>query len=56
MKCGPSVRAQGVDGVDARRSAALLRPGSLALLDFRETYNTIWLTRRLGYRIPDAVR
>ena len=28
----------------------------LALLDFRETYNTTWLIQRLGYRTPAAVR
>jgi len=28
----------------------------LALLDFRETYNTTWLIQRLGYRTPDTVR
>ena len=27
-----------------------------ALLDFKETYNTIWLIERLGYRTPAAIR
>ena len=27
-----------------------------ALLDFKETYNTIWLIERLGYRTPKAIR
>jgi len=28
----------------------------MALLAFRETYNTNWIIQRLGYRTPDAVR
>ena len=28
----------------------------LALLDFRETYNTTWLIERHGFRPPAAVR
>ncbi len=28
----------------------------LALLAFRDTYNTTWLVQRLGYRSPDQVR
>ena len=28
----------------------------LALLDFRETYNTTWLIQRLGYQTPAAAR
>jgi len=27
-----------------------------ALLDFKETYNTIWLIERLGYRTPATIR
>ena len=27
-----------------------------ALLDFKETYNTIWLIERLAYRTPAAIR
>ncbi len=28
----------------------------LALLAFRETYNTTWLIQRLGYQTPAAAR
>jgi hypothetical protein len=28
----------------------------LALLDFRETYNTTWLIERHGFRPPAAIR
>ena len=28
----------------------------LALLEFRDTYNTTWLIQRLGYRTPEQAR
>ncbi len=33
-----------------------LRNCRLALLEFRNTYNSIWLIERHGFRPPDAVR